>query len=84
MVTIIATSRDLGEQILHLDAYLRTQVERGVRGTFHPGRSLYGLKENFSESFKKWINIKIIDRNKLLFIKLSLRFRNFVSLLMVR
>ena len=70
MVTIIATSRDLGEQILHLDAYLRTQVERGVRGTFHPDRSLYARKENFSESFKKWINLKIIDRNKLFFIKL--------------
>ncbi|WP_159101586.1 hypothetical protein [Acetobacter papayae] len=51
MVTVMATSKDQGEQILHLDAYLRTQGERGIRGIFLPDRSLYGLKEIFSESF---------------------------------
>lgn len=70
MGTVMATSKDQGEQILHLDAYLRTQAERGIRGTFHPDRSLYARKENFSESFKKCMNLKIIDRNKLFFIKL--------------
>ena len=58
MVTVMATSKDQGEQILHLNAYLRTQGERGIRGTFHPDRSLYALKEIFFESFQKCINVK--------------------------